>query len=232
MKDGLRSYAIKRAEQYLLRKDVPRLQMLMIVTATGAAGFLFSFALLHLGVETMWIRYPVAVAMAYSVFLLLLRLWLAYQSAILAGDRGGGGGVADLLDIPVDQIADGLLQLGTDQAGDIGSGAGIADIFDLDEIVFLIVAVVAIIGALAASLYIVYMAPALFAEVLVDGFVVSCLYRRLRKGEPRHWIYGAVRRTWIPALVTVLLLGLAGYAMQTLAPTANSIGDVCRYLLG
>ena len=39
----------------------------------------------------------------------------------------------------VDEIADGLLQLGTDQAGDIGSGAGIADIFDLDEIVFLIV---------------------------------------------------------------------------------------------
>ena len=227
MKDSLRSYAIKRVEQYLLHKDVPRLHMLMIVTATGAAGFLFSFALLHLGVETMWIRYPVAVTMAYSVFLLLLRLWLAYQSAILAGDGGGGGGFADLLDIPVDEIAD-VLQLGTDHAGDIGSGAGIADIFDLDEIVFLIVAVVAIIGALAASLYIVYMAPALFAEVLVDGFVVTCLYRRLKKGEPRHWIYGAVRRTWIPALVTVLLFGLAGYAMQRLAPTANSIGDVCR----
>jgi len=54
--------------------------MTLILLATGSAGFLVSFALLHAGLTRMWVRYPVAILSAYAVFLLLLRLWLAAQS--------------------------------------------------------------------------------------------------------------------------------------------------------
>ena len=50
--------------------------MSLILLLTGLAGFLASFSLLQLDVSRMWIRYPIAILIAYGVFLLLLRLWL------------------------------------------------------------------------------------------------------------------------------------------------------------
>ena len=50
--------------------------MSLILLFTGLAGFLASFSLLQLDVSRMWIRYPIAILIAYGVFLLLLRLWL------------------------------------------------------------------------------------------------------------------------------------------------------------
>ncbi|MBA2341534.1 MAG: hypothetical protein H0V88_14195, partial [Pyrinomonadaceae bacterium] len=58
---------------------MPRLQVSLILLLTGLSGFLISYSLLHLGVSWMWLRYPVAIMVAYCVFLLLLRLWLYYQ---------------------------------------------------------------------------------------------------------------------------------------------------------
>jgi hypothetical protein len=56
---------------------MPRLLISLILLLTGLAGFLTSFLLLRLGVIEMWLRYPAAILVAYSVFLLLLRLWLS-----------------------------------------------------------------------------------------------------------------------------------------------------------
>lgn len=74
-----RKRAIERVRRRLLRGGWPRLFMSFLLILTGGAGFLVSSALLHLGVEQMAVRYPLAVLAAYSVFLLLLRLWLALQ---------------------------------------------------------------------------------------------------------------------------------------------------------
>lgn len=74
-----RKRAIERVRRQLLRGGWPRLFMSFLLILTGGAGFLVSSALLHLGVERMAVRYPLAVLVAYSVFLLLLRLWLALQ---------------------------------------------------------------------------------------------------------------------------------------------------------
>ena len=74
----------------LLARGLPRLQMTLIVTCTGAAGFVASFLLLHLGLRLPALRYAVAVAAAYGVFLLLVRLWLAVQRRRLELPDGGG----------------------------------------------------------------------------------------------------------------------------------------------
>ena len=74
-----RKRAVERVRRQLLRGGWPRLFMSFLLVLTGGAGFLVSTALLHLGIEMMAVRYPLAVLSAYTVFLLLLRLWLALQ---------------------------------------------------------------------------------------------------------------------------------------------------------
>jgi hypothetical protein len=74
-----RKRAIERVRRALLRGGWPRLFVSFLLAVTGAAGFFISAVLLRLGVTLMSVRYPLAVILAYCVFLLLLRLWLALR---------------------------------------------------------------------------------------------------------------------------------------------------------
>lgn len=81
----------------MARHGSPRLQMLALLTVTGGSGFAASYALLHLGVRSMAVRYPIAVLFAYACFLLVLRLWLA--TMMRRGDRSRGDFDLDVLDV-------------------------------------------------------------------------------------------------------------------------------------
>lgn len=182
--DPRREQLIQTVQSRLLRHSLPRFQMFILVALTGAAGFLSAYALLRLGVESMALRYPIAVAIAYGVFLLLLRVWLAIQQ------RGWGtlADAADCLD-----LAD-LVPHGSGGASPCTgasmpkSGGGKSSGFDfvsldLDEggILLLAATLVLAMAALGTAFWIVWMAPALLAEVLVDGLVMVAVYRRLRR---------------------------------------------------
>jgi hypothetical protein len=67
---------IERIEKHLERRSYPRMQMMVIVSLTGASGLLASAALLRFGMGTMAIRYPLSVLVAYCVFLGLLWVWI------------------------------------------------------------------------------------------------------------------------------------------------------------
>jgi hypothetical protein len=88
-----------------------------------------------------------------------------------------------------------------------------------------------LIGGLIASLYIVYIAPALLAEILVDGALVAGLYRRVKRLEQRHWLRAAVRQTLLPAVLVALFFTVAGYALQKAVPGAHTIGEVWHQLV-
>ncbi|MBA2733109.1 MAG: hypothetical protein H0U54_09505 [Acidobacteria bacterium] len=120
---------------------------------------------------------------------------------------------------------------GSGGSSSASSGSGGGGGLDLDEGFFIIVAIVAIAGALIAILYVVYVAPALLAEILVDGVLVAGLYRKLKGVEQRHWLRAAVRQTILPALIAAMLFSVAGYALQRAAPKAHSIGEVWRYVM-
>jgi hypothetical protein len=78
-REGDRKREIERMRWQLTRDGWPRLLVSFLLALTGAAGFLISAVLLRLGVTQMSVRYPLAVILAYCVFLLLLRLWLAFR---------------------------------------------------------------------------------------------------------------------------------------------------------
>ncbi|HEX8564627.1 MAG TPA: hypothetical protein VF648_03090 [Pyrinomonadaceae bacterium] len=224
---------------------LPRFQMSLILLLTGFVGFLSSFLLLHSGISQMWLRYPLAILSAYIAFLLLLRLWLAVQryqgnfdlpidgsfsgTSSTSGDFSFGGG-GDFAGGGAGGSWGNSVSTSHSDSGGSPIFDGISFDFDLEELGLLILAIVALLGGIVASLYVVYIAPVLLAEILVDGFLLRGLYKRAEHIERMHWLKTAVRKTLLPALLCVLFFGIAGGALQAIAPEAKSIGEVWNVL--
>ena len=265
---------VERVRRLLLRRGWPRAEMSLILAATGAAGFLASFVLLRLGLSAMWLRYALAVLLAYLVFLLLLRVWLLLHCReppgelpgdllnVVPNDLGGAHGVADA---PASTFGGGADFAGGGTGGswdagvssavqqpaapyvdaggmDVGSGGGGAgggggalsgiDLFDADSegCVFFLLALALVVAGTLAALYVVYAAPLLLAEILVEGVLLSGLYRGMKRARyvGGDWLGAAVRRTWLAVLLTLVTFAAAGYFLQRAAPRARSIGEAWR----
>lgn len=237
---------IRRVRINLERNSFPRMQMLLLVTITGISGFIASYSLLKVGIVDMWIRYLVSFGIAYLVFLLLLWLWLRSRaedydnlpdfSGTPSSDTGnsdshfsgkggsfGGGGANSSFDTP---SANFLVNDATDSSsiGDALSTAAEAEEFAIPLMILVL------FGALLfSSVFMIYSAPALFAEILVDGVLSASLYRRLRDLEKRHWLETAIRRTAVPFVLTAVVVSASGWGMALYAAGAHSIGDVISY---
>ncbi len=85
-----------------------------------------------------------------------------------------------------------------------------------------IFAVIAIILGLFAAGSVIWSAPHLLAEILVDGAIAGGAYQRLKQ---TGWTGGIVRRTWKPMLAIFLAFILLGAAGHYFNPAADSIGD-------
>jgi hypothetical protein len=122
-----RHLEIRRVRNKLERDSFPRLQMLLLVSLTGASGFVASFIFLHVGLIEMWLRYLAAFAVSYLVFLFLLWLWLKTRAEDYAdvsvdpgplssgsggsgtcysgkGGNFGGGGASSSFDAPSENL--------------------------------------------------------------------------------------------------------------------------------
>lgn len=110
---------------------------------------------------------------------------------------------------------------GGGDASDLVDGLGAADEFALPLLAILFVAAIA-----CASLWVIYTAPALFAELLFDAALAAGLYRRLRRSEARHWLETALRKTLLPFALTLLALVAFGLGARHYRPDAHSIGEL------
>jgi hypothetical protein len=239
---------------FLLRRSHPRVEVAFMLVLTGVAGFLASALLLHAGVGSMVVRYPLAVLVAYGAFLLLLRGWIR-------GRLGGRGrSVIDRSDLAevVDVVPSGVARASTKAAESVfggfgggrfgGGGAGgafvapdvlgsaassttkasasvVGEVLDSDDVWPIALVVGLVVAAAAGFALAVWAAPVLLAEVLLDAMLVGGIARRLRGIEPRHWTIGVLRRTCLPVLSIVVLLAGAGWLMQSRAPEAQSLGE-------
>jgi hypothetical protein len=193
----------------------------------------------------MWLRYLASFAVGYLVFLVLLRLWLRTRAEDYSdlsvdlgspcsgsgnsgtcfsgkgGDFGGGGASGSF-----DTQSENLLVIG-ESGGSVGDAIGtVAEAEEFAIPLFIL----ALIGAIAfSSIFMIYSAPALFAELLVDGVLSASLYRRLRGLETRHWLETALRHTALPFALTAAIVSASGWAMALYAPEAHTIGDVISH---
>ena len=234
---------IHRIRSDLERDGFPRLQMFLLVGLTGAAGFAASYLLLRVGLTEMWLRYLTSFGVAYLAFLGLLWLWLRTRAedysdfpdlsgigpspsgggpgAGFSGKGGdfGGGGASGSFDAPPGDIT----ILG-DSGDAVGEAVGVAA--NAEEFAIPLIALILIGALLLSSVFMVYSAPVLFAELLVDGVLSASLYRRLRGLETRHWLETALRRTAWPFILTAAFVSATGWGMTLYAPEAHTIGDV------
>src|SRR4051794_32270032 len=97
-----RQRAIQTVRTSLERRASPRLHMLGFVIVTGGAGFVTSYALLHAGVRSMALRYPIAAAIGYAAFLGLVWIWLRrYRlDAKVRADQGRHHVDLDITELP------------------------------------------------------------------------------------------------------------------------------------
>ena len=248
----VRSVEVERVRQRLVSKSFPRVQMLLIVLLTGGCGLLASFTMLHFGVDSMALRYPLALGAAYLFFLLFIWLWLRTQSSDYGvgdfgdvagalpsrsggapsfrsgagGDFAGGGASGDFAGAAQAPV-------GRTSTADSGSSFGLAgdtagSAADADEFTLPLLAIALALGLALSSLYVVYIAPVLFAEVLVDGALSYALLRHLRGHDPEHWLVSTVRRTALPFVITAVFLAAMGAAMSAYAPGAQSVGQFVK----
>lgn len=235
----LRRQRIARTRQDLIQQSYPRLQMLLIVTLTGGVGFLSSFVLLHAGFETLWQRYFFAFVAAYLAFLLFMWLWLntnarnvdfssvdsstAQSSIEISGGGGGdaaGGGAGDSFVVLSDsEVSMSSVINETPISGAFESAA------EAEEFAIPLMLILCVVLLLCSSLFVVYSAPILFAELIVDALLAAKLYRGLKVVPAHHWLSTSIKRTLLPFLLTGMCIVLAGWLMGIYRPEAHSLGE-------
>jgi hypothetical protein len=227
---------------HLERFCYPRLELSFLIALSGLPAFLVSFALLRAGVDSMPLRYGLAGLAGYVAFLGFVRLWIAWNYSrhsvldldvdpgqliqgidvpfeaprgsapnLLAGGRSGGGGAS-----------------GSWNTSRPSGGASSSWLDGDDSLFFILLAIAAAVGSLVTIVYVVYLAPALLAEVLVDAVIVATISRRVARGDRRDWTATLIRRTCVPALLLISFLVVGGWALQRLAPDARSIGPAIQ----
>jgi len=97
---------------------------------------------------------------------------------------------------------------------------------DLDEGLALFVPLLVLGVGIVSAMYVVYVAPVLLAELILDVVVVSSLARRFERIPAEGWYYGAVRNTYKQFFG--VLFAVAGFVAGLFAPGADSIGDIFR----
>jgi hypothetical protein len=242
---------VRSARHALERGGYPRLEMALIVALTGMVGLLASWMLLQSGMTRMGLRYPLSLGIAYLAFLALLWAWLRtrpvdwldFDPGLLdvsgrpvsrsldaggmdgGGGEFGGGGATGSFDGPVASFADGDAGGGIgDRAMDVLDGADEAAI----PLAVLLIAFALVCGLVAAASYVVWGAPVLMAELMVDGALSYGLYARIRNTDPQPWLWTAVRATWWNVLLVAVFLVAAGELIAWKVPGADSIGDLFR----
>jgi hypothetical protein len=114
----------EKIKRYLVQRFYTRFHMSLILASSGLAAMLTNWVLLHGGVHVMWMRYPIAVSMAYLTFLAGVWLWLRYVGM---GQRSGvREALVDNADIPNVSFAGGGRggSSSVDLPGGLGKGGG------------------------------------------------------------------------------------------------------------
>lgn len=219
----------------------PRVELSLIIGLSGIAAFLISFSLLRAGLDSMALRYGLAGAAGYLAFLGLIAVWIAWKRHGFEPDLDleGGHHLLDGIDVGSNVFGvrgptsfDGGRSGGGGASGSWmesrsgGAGGGGSSWGDElgDSLGLVIVIIAAVIGGLLAIGYVVYLAPVLLAEVLVDAVIIAAISRRVAAADRRDWTATVLRRTWFPALTLIAILVAGGWALQKLAPEARSIG--------
>lgn len=228
-----RTKLIERMEVRLRAQSWPRFQMALIVAFTGLTGLLASAVMLRLGLHSMALRYPLATVLAYAAFLGLLWLWMRTRAEDWS-DAGDGvqlaADAADYISPALRSRGGGLPHAARAQPDSDLGGPNPGSLVDADELAVVILVVVAVASMLFSGVYLVFQAPALLAEVALDGAVAGSLYHRLHQAERQHWVQSAWGYTRWPLCFVLITVALVGWGLGQAVPGAFTLGQALAAL--
>jgi hypothetical protein len=248
-----RRFKIAQEERRLRQSGFPRLQMFLIVVLTGGVGLLTSAGMLHAGFEVMWSRYLCAMLAAYGAFFVFVWLWLRIDSRTFdsidfdlgqlipssisststsisggGGDAAGGGAgglfdSADAVDVNVSSALESISD------SPVGDAFGVA--VEAEELAIPFYLAFFALAVSCAALFVVYSAPALFAELTVDALLMRRFYKNMPElDNPSHWIATVFRQTWWAFLLTGLSVVTIAFVLGKIAPQAHTLAQVLHQI--
>lgn len=210
-------------ERYFEKRRSPRFMLALIILLTGLVGFGLSYFLLKAGVTSMAIRYPVALVLAYGVFLVAIRAWAAVERRRFDPNDPEVQELLASAEEPIPRAVpkdDSKWYDWLDFTSGLDVGEGCLPGILMAAVIGLVALLVAAIGA----------APVLIAEVFLDVVLTGLLYRHLRVAATEHWLGTAIRKTLPYALGAAALLAIAGLALDLLAPESDTVGRAIKEL--
>ena len=225
--------ARERAIQYLAahveRRGRSRILMLIFTAVATLTGVLASTWLHRVGVDSMAIRYPLSVGIAYLVFVLELSFFVSHYRASRKNfvEESNLWHLTDFTGIPQSVPNRGATSPATLSEKPSGGGFDFGGI-DADGILVVLLIIAGIASTILANLFVIYQAPVLLAEVLVDGVLFFGIARRVNRMNSQHWVSGVMRRTLVPMLVVAICYSAIGIGLQSIAPQATTMAEAVQ----
>lgn len=196
----------------------------LIFTATVASGVGFSGLLLRLGLRSMAWRYPLATALSYGFFFVLVRLWLAYVR-----DSGHFRAMRD------EELESLHGELRRSREGRSGGGWDLSG-FDIPSgddpisgtIAALMLALLLIILIFALGSWFFLEAPMILLDAAFQFALSAALLRSARRMDRPDWTMGVLRQTIVPFVLILLGVWGAGALLQIACPAADRLGACVR----
>ncbi len=224
-----RERAIQRLAAYIERRGQSRFLMLIFTAGATLSGVLASMCLHAAGMDSMAIRFPLSVGIAYLMFLLELSFFVSHHRATRKNfvDDSFPLFTSDLSGFPQSIQIGGGRSPATLSEKPSGGGFDIGGI-NGDGIIVILLIIAAIVTTIAANLFMIYQAPVLLAEVLVDGVLFFDIARRMNRMSTQHWVSGAMRRTFFPILIVAVCFSVIGIGLQSISPKATTMAEAFR----
>jgi hypothetical protein len=248
------SDGLQAMKQRILHGYCVRVHMALIVAAVVASGVLSSKLMLVTGVHSLRFRYPVAVALSYGVFLLLVRVWIWYvtlRRPVWAGSSsrtsdldigvwgggggGGGGGVrfgggssggAGASDSWAE--GDSSMPIPVAQASS-GHGSFFSNLDlgggDDDGWLVMVLLIALVLAIFGAGGYLVFAAPQILPEAACQAILAPALLR-VSKEHHHGWMSGVFRSTVLPFAIVCVFATALGWVAHRACPTAPRLMDV------
>lgn len=243
-----RSSALRQIEGRLRTFTTPRLDALIVAVLCAVVGGLIGYGLRVAGMESMALRYPLAVALTYPLFLSLLWLWSqepwisrnvdfpsngssgnSSPSPTYQGGGGdfGGGGASGSWDGDAPSLAGEIVE------GTLEASASAEEFAPAVFVAGVVIGTMLLLCGMAVGVVsFVWGAPGLLAELVLDAGTAGALYCFARNATRRPWLETASRRT-APAFVGLAcVLGFAGFLLQLSAPDAVTMGEAIAMMRG
>jgi hypothetical protein len=225
-----RQEALRGIRRFLIQRRSPRVVVSGILMLTAFTGFFSSRAMLKWGLDAMWLRYPLAVLVAWGVFLLLVRVWAERErDSIDWNDESTRHG-----DLPAPRTPKLESRTAKSESNSKIRWFDWIDIPDVADAEGCLLGLAFLVGLIAFGWTmgmlagLIAEADSLLAEVLLDAVLIAAFYHRLRRLQPRWWLAGAVRQTRGPVIGAIIFLMIFGLTAHHFVPAAKSIGGVWK----